>query len=150
MQPSCITLGKMTDKNYLVQEIKNLGYKITTARKGLLEILVDMKLPISAAELREALIKKKINVNKTTVYRELEFLKILGMTQEIVLGDNKRRYELTDREKHHHHLVCDDCGKIEDVNLNEEAVLSQIQKQSRFQPLRHSLEFFGLCVDCQK
>lgn len=140
----------MRQTDYLVRELKEEGHKITAARQGLLIVLSESRLPISASELREALTRKKITVNKTTVYREMSFLKIRGIVQEIVLGDGKRRYELTNRENHHHHLVCDDCGKIEDVNLDEEVILSKVQNQSGFQPLRHSIEFFGLCVGCQK
>ena len=75
-------------------------------------------------------------------------LKELEIVKEIRLRDREVRYELSNCE-HHHHLVCEKCGDIEDVALCEEAILKEVKKQSHFKIDSHTLEFFGLCEKCQ-
>ena len=58
-------------------------------------------------------------------------------------------FELLEGSGHHHHLVCDNCGAIEDIPLSEALLLNQVKKQTDFQVNSHMLEFFGLCPTCQ-
>ena len=89
-------------------------------------------------------------VNKTTIYRELAFLKKQNIILELQFDDNTKRYEIMPAN-HHHHIVCVRCEKVEDVVLEkdldaEEKVITQNKK---FQILHHSLEFYGICKMCQ-
>jgi Fur family transcriptional regulator, ferric uptake regulator len=69
---------------------------------------------------------------------------------QIQFQEGKLRYELAGKE-HHHHLVCENCGKIEDVLSRViPALEEEIKNKHKFLVKRHSLEFFGLCEDCQK
>jgi Fe2+ or Zn2+ uptake regulation protein len=93
--------------------------------------------------------KELTKVNKTTLYREVDFLTRQNILTVVTLGDGKARYELVD-QTHHHHLVCEDCGRISDVELTEdlESEERRIKKEYAFTVRRHSLEFFGQCSDC--
>lgn len=104
---------------------------------------------MTAMELKTKLEAKSIKVNKTTVYREVEFFKNEGLLSEVDLGDQVKRYELHS-DDHRHHLVCVKCQKVEDIVLEGdlEALESHIKKSRNFQVLRHSLEFFGVCSAC--
>ncbi len=106
------------------------------------DLISGSKLPVDANFLIE-----KLKVNKTTVYRQVDKLIRDNKITEVELGDGKKRYELKDL-RHHHHLVCNDCGKIEDVELDEKIILKELSKKSDFKIERHSFEFFGLCVNC--
>lgn len=132
-----------------LEELRKQGYRITNVRKALLLLLAKSKTPLSADEIREELKSKKLQVNKTTVYRELDFLKEQGITQEVEFGDKKKRYEIL--SSHHHHVVCVECKKVEDVNLQSDldAAEKKIAWQKNFKVLNHSLEFFGLCSECK-
>lgn len=110
---------------------------------NVLSILEKTKLPIDAK-----LLVSKLKVNKTTVYRQIERLISSGKVVEVELGDGKKRYELKDL-KHHHHLVCKNCGKLEDIELNEENLLKEVSKRTKFRVDSHNLEFFGKCIDCK-
>ncbi len=107
-------------------------------RSKIIEILNKSNSPISALDLLT-----KIKVNKTTIYRELNFLVDSGLVKEVDFGDRKKRYELKDR-KHHHHLVCLNCKRVTDVNIKE-----SFNTPKDFKVIRHNLEFFGLCANCQ-
>jgi Fur family ferric uptake transcriptional regulator len=56
---------------------------------------------------------------------------------------------LIDEKNHHHHLVCNSCGKIEDIRLNEQKFIKEVAVKSQFLVDHHHLEFFGYCSNCQ-
>lgn len=107
-----------------------------------LDILSKSKKPIDVSILVE-----KLCVNKTTVYRQIEKFIKGGLVVEVEFGDGKKRYELASLD-HHHHLICKKCKKIEDITFNERVILREVSKKSNFKVENHSLEFFGICVNC--
>ena len=141
----------MTEIDQLLVEIKRAGGKITAARQAILEVLCKDKTPITVAHLRELLEKKKIKINKTTVYRELAFLLKLNLVEELDLAEGQKRYELISGS-HHHHLICTKCHKISDLEIKEdvERFVELARKKEKFKITEHIMEFFGLCHNCQK
>lgn len=133
----------------LLENLKKRGYRITGVRKRMVEILGGTATPISADEILAKLKAEKMRVHKTTVYRDLYMLRDEGVVQEIHLGDKKRRYEIP--ADHHHHLVCIQCKKIEDVSLEKDldGMERRIASLKDFKIISHSLEFFGLCSECK-
>lgn len=125
-------------------------YKNTKVRSAMLEVFAKNPIPLSIAELLLKLKKMNIVPNKTTVYREIEFLKSLGLISEVDFGEGKKRYET--RGKHHHHIICINCKTIKDISLEADLDLfnAKIAKTAGFEPVGHSLEFFGLCSSCQQ
>jgi len=121
-----------------------LAARNTKIKKQITGIFGEVKYPISAAE-----ILSKVKANKTTVYREISSFISDGLVREIDFGDGKKRYELVSRG-HHHHLICSKCKKVDDIVLDEDPILSKVEKLSKFKIESHSLEFFGLCSNCQK
>lgn len=113
----------------------------------MLEMFSKKPIPLSAIEILEKLKTKGLKVNKTTVYRELEYMLIQKLLIQINFGDGKIRYETSSGE-HHHHFVCDNCGLVEEVALDESLLFNALKK-THFAIKRHSLEFFGLCSNCQ-
>ena len=111
-------------------------------KNQILNLLKKSTTPISVPE-----IISKISANKTTIYRELDQFLSDGLINEIEFGDGKKRYEIT--RDHHHHLVCKNCNKIEDIEIDEKILLTKIKKQSNFFIENHSMEFFGKCINCQ-
>ncbi|HDH02805.1 MAG TPA: hypothetical protein ENH15_01000, partial [Actinobacteria bacterium] len=66
------------------------------------------------------------------------------------------RYELAEwLTGHHHHLVCVDCGTVDDIELSEDLettlqnVVKRVAKSAGFAADGHTLEIDGLCTDCQ-
>ena len=105
---------------------------------------------ISAEEIYAQVRAKYAYANISTIYRTLELLKELGLVNEIALGDGRVRYHPAEKA-HHHHLVCQSCGRI--IDLPESALIPLEQALSsdyRFKADLKHLAVFGLCVDCQK
>lgn len=127
--------------------LKQSGLKLTQSRLKLLDILEHAKKPLSIKEIY-SLLKLK-NTDLVTVYRNVEILKQLGFVSEVLLGQAETFYELSS-QKHHHHAVCEVCGRVEDVPEIHHGKIDELAKKaSGFGVIsRHSLEFFGICKNC--
>lgn len=138
----------MDSGQLILDELKKRGFRMSRIRKLLVEILAKAEKPISAVDLLE---KNKVPANKTTIYRELYTLVEQKVLREIDFGDGIKRYELSG-DTHHHHLICTNCKKVEDIDLRTdlEKEEKQIEKDKGFKIETHSLEFFGLCNNCQQ
>jgi Fur family ferric uptake transcriptional regulator len=126
-----------------------LNFKKTPARLAVSKFLSSANTPVDAEQIIQYLRSQNLETNKVTVYRILDILFKNQIIDRVEFGEGKYRYEL--KKNHHHHLICNDCGKIQDVGGNVvEKLEKEIQKNKHFQVQSHSLEFFGLCSDCQK
>ncbi len=123
-----------------------IGIRYTKPRKLVFEALEHLSKPVSANEINDYL-KNKIDL--TSVYRTLSLLVKSEMVNVILFGEGKKRYELKSKNEHHHHLVCEKCGDVEDVEMKESILLESVKERSKFVIKKHNLEFFGLCPDCQ-
>ena len=135
---------KMTIISQTISRLRSDGHRITRARQQLVEIFLSTAKPLSAAD-----VCARVAFNKTTVYREVDFLLQQGIINEINFGEGHKRYESAFL-KHHHHLVCKKCLSVSDVEVNcgIEEEMKKISERTGFQVLEHSLEFFGICLKC--
>lgn len=131
--------------------LKDKGFRLTKIRKLIIEVFYSSTtVPISAPELRTHLLAQNVKVNKTTVYRELDFLSEQGIIVEINAGDGKKRYELQ-RHGHHHHILCLRCSAVECVTIENCVLEEQLNHVDlkNFKVTGHALNFFGLCAECR-
>lgn len=140
----------MKNAKDILAVLKASGSKMTRVRVAAVEVFANTAAPMTAQELGTALSKRGVDVNKTTLYREIAFLAGKGFVEEIAFGDRVARYELKDAG-HHHHVVCVRCERVVDVDLDRDLDSQEkaIAKKTKFTILRHSLEFFGLCSSCK-
>lgn len=133
-----------------LDQLKRQGHRMTRIRAAIVHLLQPREEPISVAELISALKLSGLRPNKTTIYRELSFLMEAGLVAEVDLGDGRKRYE-SGLSGHHHHLVCLNCGAIQELQMNSHLSDQEkrIEQEHDFQVLRHRLEFYGLCSRCQ-
>jgi len=126
-----------------------LNFKKTPARLAISEFFSASSTPVDAEQIIQYLRSRNLDTNKVTVYRILDILLKNQIIDRVEFGEGKYRYEL--KKDHHHHLICTNCGKVQDVEGNlVENLEKEIQKDKNFKVKNHSLEFFGLCEDCQK
>ncbi len=130
----------------IINLIKKKGQRLTMQKKEVLKAL--HKKPQTVLQIFNSIKSKNSSIDKVTIYRILTGLIELKIVKEINLGSREGCYELSNCE-HHHHLVCENCGQIEDVKLCEDTILKEVKKQSSFKVKNHSLEFFGTCKKCQ-
>ena len=124
-----------------VRRIRACGYKATPQRLAVLEAI--------AAEQHQSLegIRARCpGVGMVTVYRTLGLLSGLGLVRRLDLGAGPR-YELA--EDHHHHLICEGCGKITEFEQCPLDLRGLPGDYDDFQVRAHSLEVYGTCSDCR-
>lgn len=136
--------------NNTKDSLRKHGSRATPGRIAILDILKKRKVPMSIAALME---EPSIKTNQTTLYRALESLADSGVVRKVDLGHPHVHYEIIEGVPHHHHIICNSCGKIEDVeNCSPEDLEKRVLKISKtFHIIKnHSLEFFGTCKNCVK
>ena len=127
------------------EKLAKKGYRLTKPRQEIFAVLSHE--PQSVLEINQKLKKKKLKIDKVTVYRTLSSFVEIGLVDETQFKNKISVYELADHE-HHHHVLCEKCGKIEDICLDEKILIQAASKSSSFQIKSHHLEFFGLCKKC--
>lgn len=136
---------RMNDKRQILQ---NSGLKSTEARMALLSLLEKEDDPKDVESIVLSLKTSNVKADQATVYRILEILTQKGLINRVEFGEGKYRYEL--QKDDHHHLVCSNCGSITDVeDKYMEKIEDEIKYKTGFLVKSHSLEFFGLCQNCQ-
>lgn len=137
----------MLQNQKFIEMLRAAGFRATPGRIRLLSLLSAQRKPLTVAEIRTKLGR---TLNEATLYRALEALAAKGILERTELGHGHAHYELAVGKRHHHHVICTDCSKVEDVD----GCLADLQKQIRSMSksfgsiYSHNLEFFGRCVNC--
>lgn len=131
--------------------LRQYGLKATPQRLQILQLLLDAQKPLSITELQKK--SGKESLDSVTIYRSLETLVEKSLVRPVDLRHGHTDYELVREGKHHHHIVCENCGAIEDFEWCPEEELKKkvLKNTTAFAKLTdHSLEFFGLCKKCAR
>ena len=121
--------------------------RVTKPRQALLAFFAKQASPVLATQIESAL----PSIDRATIYRTLDHFVTAGILKTVQLG-GATRYEQKD-EHDHHHIVCTNCGYIEDVSLCAmTSLLPALQKAARrFATFTdHQFEIFGVCKSCIK
>ncbi|MBV8030489.1 MAG: ferric iron uptake transcriptional regulator [Betaproteobacteria bacterium] len=134
-----------------VQSLKESGLKATLPRRKILELFEGSKVRhLSAEDVYKALIGEGIDVGLATVYRVLTQFEQAGLLSRQHFETGKAVFELN-QGGHHDHLVCLQCGRVEEFYDAEiEKKQTQVAKARGFQLRGHSLALYGDCTkpDC--
>lgn len=134
----------------IADKLNELGYRLTPQRVMILAAIEDSDHHISVEEIYAQIAAKYPQVNISTVYRTLELLEQLGLVTETDLGGGRVRYHPVDKGRHHH-LVCQECGAIIDL---DESLLSSLKntllREYKFSADLKHLAIFGHCVNCKE
>lgn len=136
----------------LKNSLKEKGYKLTPQRRAIVDMIIKNEGNHLTTEELYNLVKVECpEIGLATVYRTVLLLEEMGIVTKLDLNDGCSRYELIheDENHQHHHLVCNKCGKVIEVegDLLEELEHS-IELKYKFKIQDHSVKFFGLCSEC--
>lgn len=95
-------------------------------------------------------VRKEIpNISLGTVYRNLKLLAQAGEIKELDIPGISSRFD--GRTSNHHHLICEECGRIFDMEESVDRTIEiRIAQKTGFKVKMQYLKFIGLCSDCQK
>jgi Fe2+ or Zn2+ uptake regulation protein len=139
----------MSYEEDLLFALKARGHRLTRMRRAVAGVFLKNPTPLSVQQVRAALTDLGVSSDRTTVYREVEFLRSQDVLGEVDLGTGRKCYEIR-RGGHHHHLVCIRCSGVECVELETciETEERRILNEMNFRVLNHSLNFYGICARC--
>src|SRR5215470_368898 len=128
--------------------MKNLEVSgFTKQRKAVLQVIHESDDHLTANEVFERARQLLPGISFATVYNSLHYLKDEGLIGEVIFGTDVTRY---DRNlKRHDHAVCNNCGKLVDLELSIPApLLQKAAKLSKFEPESIELVLRGSCPEC--
>jgi Fur family ferric uptake transcriptional regulator len=135
---------------HALAELRQAGYRSGGARTAIVQLLGHERCCLSAQEIFDRLRVEGRRAGIASVYRTLDQLVSMRLVQRVDVGGGVARYEASHPSgEHHHHLVCDDCGKVvafEDRPLEE--ALDQLARRLGYSIDAHDVVLRGACGDC--
>jgi Fur family ferric uptake transcriptional regulator len=133
--------------------LREHGVRPTPGRRSVIAALAGAEGPRSAAELYGEM---GGSVALSSLYRSLKVLEESGVAAPHLGAKGLTRYELAEwLIGHHHHLVCVECGTVDDVEVPEGVetvvaeVIAGIAATAGFEPAAHIIEIEGRCAECR-
>jgi Fur family ferric uptake transcriptional regulator len=122
-----------------------------SARRLVVEFLGEQNCCLSAQEIHDRVRARGGRIGIASVYRALEGMDDLGLVQRVDLGDGVARFEPAHAGgEHHHHLVCDDCGKVEPfADPSLESAIERVADGRGYSVAAHDVVLRGACEDCR-
>jgi Fur family transcriptional regulator, ferric uptake regulator len=128
--------------------LKEKGLKLTPQRRLIVDIIHDAGAHLTAEDIIASVQKKMPGVNKSTIYRTLDLLEENGCVFKSEA--NERFIYHHAEEGHHHHLVCNRCGKIIECEENIfQPVENTVLKDYGFRIDFQHVVMNGLCSECK-
>jgi Fur family transcriptional regulator, ferric uptake regulator len=150
MQVDCKNMLNAKIAHDCKTELNDVDLRATPARLKLMHLLEKSDKPLDVQTMIDYLKEKDIQTDPATVFRIVNMFTEKGLIRPIQLNEGKFRYELASKADHHH-FICEQCGTIEDISdCHIDELEQEIRNKKQLLIKRHSLEFFGLCKDCQK
>ncbi len=132
--------------------LRTRSLKLTPQRKRIFERVFSTHEHFSAETLYGWLkAEPGSGASRATVYRTLGLLAEGGFLESLDTGSGELLYEHVLGHRHHDHLVCIDCGRIEEFSdLRIESLQQEAAQRKGFALLYHNLRLFGTCAACTR
>jgi Fur family transcriptional regulator, ferric uptake regulator len=134
------------------QKLLQHAIRYTEGRRAVVSALSKSDGPRSAAEIHTQIAD---TVPLSSLYRTLTTLEEAEILSPHYSLPGVTRYELAEwLTGHHHHLVCIDCGQVEDIETEPalekrlQRIVNDVASGARFKESNHALEIEGLCQKC--
>jgi Fur family peroxide stress response transcriptional regulator len=135
--------------NELISVLKERDYRLTPQRVELVRLIAASAEHPNAAQLFAQIKTRFPTMSQATVYKTLALLKDMDQVLEIDLGDD-RHYD-GNRPNPHPHLICVQCNKITDGEIEIDLPsIKKMEQTSGYKIVRSQINFYGLCPDCRK
>jgi Fur family transcriptional regulator, ferric uptake regulator len=127
------------------------GHRRGGAREAVIELLDTQSCALTALEIEDAL-RGGRRVGRASVYRVLDELESLALVSRVDVGDGVARYEPQRPQgaHHHHHLVCDGCGRLEPFQDDAlEQAIRRLADRVAFDVSDHDVTLHGSYERCR-
>ena len=131
--------------------LHHVGQRYTSNRRALVQAMSVARRPLAIGEL----LTGRSALPQSSAYRNLTVLEQAGVIRRVITEGDFARFELDEElTEHHHHLVCSNCGRVEDVAIpasverSIDRTLDRIARDVGFATVGHRLDLIGLCRSC--
>ncbi|MDR0982017.1 MAG: transcriptional repressor [Culturomica sp.] len=129
-------------------EINNL--RKTAERYAILEEIYSNSGHFTIESMYENIMKNNYRVSTGTLYNNMRLFVKLGLVVKHVFKGNKSQYENAHNTVKHDHLVCTECGRMEEFPYTEvQETLNDISSKRGFTMENHILYLHGICRECK-
>ena len=137
---------------HTLRTLAGAGYRASGARAEVIDGLAELGCSVTAREIADLLRERRSGVGLASIYRTLDLLDRLGLVQRFEVGEGVARYEPAHPGgDHHHHIVCDSCGRVEafeDEGL--EQAIDSLSDRVSFGVVAHDVTLHGECPTCRE
>lgn len=135
----------MSNTDLVIERLEMRGHRVTASRRR----VIDAVLAQPAHFTVDDVLHDTRKVGRATVFRTMKLLTDLNIVCRVLLEDGALHYRLS-IGGHHHHLVCRDCGRVEDFSTCDVASLvRELQRATDYEIEGHWLEVYGRCSTCR-
>lgn len=128
-------------------QLKEKKLKVTPQRIAILKE-IQKNGHIGIEEIYENIKKEHPSISLATVYKNITSMFEANLLREVKVPYHKQRYELACDQ--HVHIVCEKCGKIEDVHLDFENLIAECKSMKDYQINNINVMFIGVCTPCSQ
>ena len=146
-----VTAAQLELHRTVRQRLADQSQRYTNGRQELVEALVAADGPVTLP----ALLGAARTLPQSSAYRNLLVMEQAGVVRRLVHSTGHAHYELAeDLTSHHHHLICQTCGTITDIDFGSrlerslDAAFAEITAKARFNPRHHAIDIYGECASC--
>jgi len=128
--------------------LRDAGGRVTRQRLLVADALSTVARQVTAQELYERLRRHDPRIGRATVFRTLEALVAAGVARRLEQDGHVYGY-VACRPEHHHHLACDRCGRVEEIDEGYIApVAERVSLDLGFTIDDARMDFYGRCSRC--
>ena len=139
----------MACEEVFLQKLRDRGLRLTPQREMILSVMHDVEGLATAEEIYAQVQLLTSAVDISTVYRTLDLLQKLDIVACVDPGDGQHRYELIGVHGPHIHLICESCGEVTGIDLEEAHPLAErLRADYGFVADLDHLSIPGLCQAC--
>jgi Fur family transcriptional regulator, ferric uptake regulator len=141
----------MADFSPRAQRLRDAGYKLTTARLTVLQVLEENDGHMTSTEVLERVAARDGAIGRASVFRTLDLLTQLSIIRPTYIDSSVTPTYVMLPGGHHHHIVCTNCNRViefEDCGLSD--LSARLEREFDVKLTGHLLEFYGLCRSCQE
>jgi Fur family ferric uptake transcriptional regulator len=136
----------MSEIDLIIERLELRGHRMTASRRWVLDAVLAQDAHFTVDDVIH---KTRRRVGRATVFRTMKILQDLNIVCRVLLDDGTLHYRLS-TGRHHHHVVCTNCGRVEDFsNCDVKALVRDLQAATQYEIEAHWLEVYGRCQSCR-